>query len=135
MKPQAGRSLTSKRLQRGNFSLIGTLVAILLAIGLTLVFVFGGFGSKADNKRADKKGETIVGQSMARAKDGVCIDNLRQIRQSIEIQNPTGDSAPESLQDLKLPAEMLVDPIGKEPYVYDPTTATVKCVHPGHEKY
>ena len=86
------------RLQRGNFSLIGTLVAILLAIGLTLVFVFGGFGSKADNKRADKTGETIVGQSMARAKDGVCIDNLRQVRQAIEIQNPTGDSAPGSLR-------------------------------------
>jgi hypothetical protein len=42
---------------------------------------------------------------------------------------------PASLQELKLPAEMLVDPIGKEPYTYDPETGVVKCEHPGHKKY
>jgi acyl-coenzyme A synthetase/AMP-(fatty) acid ligase len=125
----------SRRLQRGNFSLIGTLVAIALTIGLVVVFVFGGFGKKADNKRADKVGETIVGQSMARAKDGKCIENLRQVRMAIEMAKTSDDVPPAGLNELKMPAEMLVDPIGKEPYEYDPATGTVKCVHPGHEKY
>ncbi len=107
--------------------------------GLPLLVLCGGcFGMlQADgNQRADKVGNTVVGQSMARAKDGVCMQNLSQIRQAIMVSRSNGEEGfPASLQELKLPAEMLVDPIGKEPYSYDPETGVVKCEHPGHKKY
>jgi len=90
------------------------------------------------NQRADKVGHTVVGQSMARGKDTVCMSNLRQVRQMIEVFKTSSEDqvAPQSLQELKgLSADMLIDPIGKEAYEYDPATGKVKCPHPGHGKY
>ncbi len=107
-------------------------------IGLTVVLLGLGLAgcSTGENKRADKVGETFVGQSFARAKDSVCMDNLRQIRQAIAVYKTTSDDEnPPDLKALRLPAEMLADPIGKEPYTYDPQAGTVKCVHAGHGKY
>lgn len=120
---------------RGNASMFGVMVAVVLVVGLTLVYLFGGFGNKAENQRADKVGETVVGQSIARAKDSKCMDNLRQVRQALELARIGEDEPPQSLTELKLPAEMLADPIGGEPYEYDSEAGTVECKHPGHEKY
>ena len=87
------------------------------------------------NQRADKVGETVVGQSIARSKDAVCMDNLKQVRAAIEMQKTVEDVPPQDLTVLKLPSSMLACPIGNEPYTYDPTTGSVKCPHPGHGKY
>lgn len=103
---------------------------------LMFVMLVGFVGCAVDgNQRADKEGETVVGQSMARAKDAVCMDNLKQIRMAIQVQQGAEEEPPPSLDGLKLPKEMLYDPIGKEPYEYDPETGKVKCPHPGHGKY
>lgn len=89
-----------------------------------------------ENKRADQEGNTVVGQSLARAKDEKCMENLRQIRLAIEVSRTSGeDTFPPDLKSLKLPAEMLHDPIDKVEYEYDPENGTVKCNHPGHKKY
>lgn len=112
------------------------MVAVLLVLVLVLVFAFGGFGGKAENQRADQVGETVIGQSVARAKDAKCMENLKNIRGMIEVERTNADVPPASLSELRgLPSDMLVDPIGNEPYAYDPETGTVKCVHPGHERY
>lgn len=119
-------------------SLVGTLVAVALLLVLVLFFVFRGYGlAGTSQERPDKVGETIVGRSRAAAKDVVCRSNLSQVRQAIQVyMSASGDEEkPPDLGSLRLPSEVLADPIGKEPYVYDPSTATVRCVHPGHERY
>ena len=88
------------------------------------------------NQRADQVCNTVVGQSVARAKDEVCMSNIRQVRMSIQaLSTNADDQKPESLEALKLPATMIECPIGHEPYTYDPATGAVKCPHAGHGKY
>lgn len=105
-------------------------VTICLAWGCT----------ETGNQRKDKVGETVVGQSMARSKDAVCMNNLRQIRDAVEIAKTSGaddaDALPKTLAEVRgLGNDMKQCPIGKEPYEYDPATGKVHCPHPGHEKY
>lgn len=88
------------------------------------------------NQRADQKGETVIGQVKARSQDAVCRSNLSQVRAAIAVAKTSGEDVnPASLNELRLPESMLSDPIGKEPYLYDASTGTVKCPHPGHAKY
>lgn len=106
-------------------------IAAALIVGC---FLAGGC-SVDGNQRADQVGETVVGQSIARAKDAVCMENLKQVRAAIEVQKTTADANPPDLAGLRLSPDLLACPIGKEAYVYDPDTGTVKCPHPGHGKY
>lgn len=104
--------------------------------GLLVVAVLAGCG-EGENKRADKVGETVVGQSMARAKDAVCMDNLKQIREMVQVaesSDPDG-KPPADFSAMRCPESMRMCPIGKEPYEYNPETGEVKCKHPGHGKY
>lgn len=121
---------------RGN-SLVGMLVALAILVMLGLVFAFGGFGQAGKvQERADGKGETLIGRSALRAQDTKCLSNLGQVRQGIQIAtDPVDDVRPQSLADTRLGAQFYQCPIGKEPYTYDAATGTVKCPHPGHEKY
>jgi hypothetical protein len=111
--------------------------SVALAFVALLAIGCGDVGTKESNKRPDKVGETVVGQSLARSKDGVCMSNLSQVRQAIEVQKSmdTDSTATIDLKNLKLPANMLQCPIGKEAYELDPATGAVKCPHKGHEKY
>ncbi|MBS1705341.1 MAG: hypothetical protein JST40_05670 [Armatimonadetes bacterium] len=107
-----------------------------IAIGVASLLIAGCNDPGMGNKRKDQVGETVVGQSMARARDAECMNNLSQIRQFIQVYKTSGeDTNPASLDDARVPKTMQVDPIDKKPYEYDPTTGTVKCKHPGHEKY
>ena len=123
-------------MNRGS-SLIGMLVAAAIVMILIIIFVkvapdFLGAGG---SPRKDKVGHTIIGTSKARAEDAVCMTDLRQVRDAIEMAKTTEGQPPTTLSELKLPKEFGYCPIGQEPYVYDPKTGTVRCVHPGHEKY
>lgn len=80
----------------------------------------------------------MVGQSFARAKDEVCMSNLRSLRQAIELARSQSEDSvnPATITELAgIPKSMVIDPIDKKPYNYDPTTGNVKCDHPGHSKY
>lgn len=123
--------------QRGN-TLVGLLVTIVLIALLSAVFMYGSgtFSKEHKSPRADGKGTTVPGLVKANAEDTVCRSNLSQVRQSLMIYGSTVDEAkPASLDDLKLPAQVLECPIGHEKYTYDPTSGQVYCPHPGHEKY
>ncbi|MFN8220588.1 MAG: prepilin-type N-terminal cleavage/methylation domain-containing protein [Fimbriimonadales bacterium] len=124
-------------MKRRAFSLIEILavmaaIAILATIATVGLKSFGGGSS-----RKDGKGETVVGQTMLRAKDEVCRSNIDQIRQMIYVSSTGGeDGYPAKITDLKgLPKDFQLCPIGKEEYVYNPATGEVHCPHPGHEKY
>lgn len=118
--------------------MIGIIVGVVLVLVLSIVFATGSgiFGQKSVPERADGKGETLVGRSMLAGKDTQCRSNLGQVRQSIQINtDPVDNILPASLNDLRLGAEFLQCPVGKEQYVYDAQTGKVHCPHPGHEKY
>lgn len=119
-------------------SLVGTLVAVALLIGLVLFFLFRGYGMAGNGELSERKdhvGETIVGRSLARAKDEKCMEQIRQVRQALEILNPTGDEPVSDLSETRLGKSFLECPIGHEAYQYDTQTGKVRCPHPGHEKY
>ncbi len=118
---------------RSGFTLVSTLVTILLMLGLAVYFIKG---TGAGGKRADGLGKTVPGAVRAQALDTECKDQLRQIRMSIGIYTTQGEDAnPPLLKDLKLGADYLLCPIGKEPFAYDAATGKVRCVHPGHGAY
>ena len=121
-----------------------TLVATLLTVAIMLVLVVALFkGSSMFGKqsgpakgRPDHLGTTILGQVRYDAKDEVCRSNLNSLRQAIQLFEQTNDDhPPTALSDTKIGDDFSRCPIGHEPYAYDPTTGTVHCVHPGHEKY
>ena len=122
--------------QRGN-TLVGLLVTMVIMAMLAMVFMYGS-GTFGEHKsaRKDGKGTTIPGAAEMAAQDTVCRSNLNQVRQGLMIQQGGDDTShPDSLAVLNFPKEVLHCPIGHEAYVYDPTTGTVHCPHPGHEKY
>ncbi|MBL8048708.1 MAG: hypothetical protein JNJ45_08505 [Chthonomonas sp.] len=107
---------------------------LLPALALLLI----GCDSGLENKRLDQEGHTVVGQTFARAKDEVCMSNLRSLRQSVELyRSQSEDNAnPPVLIGLPgIPESMTSDPIDHKPYEYNPATGEVKCNHPGHSKY
>ena len=122
--------------QKGQ-TLVATLIVIaimgILAVAMLRPWAVGGTAKPA---RADGKGNSIPGLARLKAEDEVCRSNLGQVRLMIQTQMGGEDTPPASLTELRgLPKEFLSCPIGKEPYQYDPATGTVRCVHPGHEKY
>ena len=58
-----------------------------------------------------------------------------QIRAAIQMRTTTDETYPASLNELGLPASMLVCPVSQQPYQYDPTTGQVRCTTPGHMRY
>jgi hypothetical protein len=113
------------------------IVAAIILVGV-IVWVNGGLpgmGGKS-NARPDGEGETIVGRSLANAKDDVCMSNLKQIRMQVGIQtDPVDETKPASMEEIQISGDFKKCPLGGEPYVYDPTAGTVKCPHLGHENY
>jgi len=118
--------------QRGQ-TLIASLIVIVIIAILAVVFLKGGGATSA---RKDGEGRTIIGQTKAAAKDDVCRSNLSQVRAALQIkQDPVDGTWPETLEETHIGSEFYRCPLGKEPYVYDPKTGQVHCIHPGHEKY
>ena len=117
---------------RTGFSLIEVLVVMAIIVVLSTV-TYGVYFGHSKNAPAGKAHSPIE-----RAKDVVCMENLRSVRQCIEAERSTDtDSAlPQALTEMRgLTADLRACPEGKEPYQYDPSTGKVQCVHPGHEKY
>ncbi|GMV37395.1 MAG: hypothetical protein AMXMBFR61_19030 [Fimbriimonadales bacterium] len=119
------------------FSLIGSIIVVALVLVLALFFIYGSpLWEKREPQRADKRDTNVITGSKARANDAVCMNGLRQVRYAIDMEKMSSGAPPASLQSLSgVPKEMLVCPIGGEPYQYDPGSGTVRCPHPGHERY
>lgn len=112
------------------FTLVSTLVTLVILLGLAVFFLRG---TGAGSPRADGLGKTVPGAVRAKALDTECQNQLSQIRQSILVYTSMGeDPNPDSLSQLPLGSSLERCPVGKEPYVYDPATGKVRCVHPGH---
>ncbi|MCX7799497.1 MAG: hypothetical protein N2109_04060 [Fimbriimonadales bacterium] len=108
----------------------GAIVLVLL-IGYLLWPKAGG----APAARPDGLGQTTLGAAKMAARDAECRSNLGQVRQALRLAAAANDEPPASLEELRLPQQMLRCPIGAEPYVYQPADQTVRCAHPGHEGF
>jgi len=125
--------------QRGN-TLVATMVVVVIMLVMAVALFKGGsmFGSKGSTPaRADGKGKTVMGAALMAAHDEECRSDLSQVRQSLIIaqSSDADDHYPATLDGTHLGSHFYSCPEGHEPYVYDPTTGQVHCVHPGHEKY
>lgn len=119
---------TIRKLQA--FSLIEMVVVLVIMVALAAVLFprIAGHGRTADGKAATP---------MTKAHDTECLMNLTQVKQGMEVfksGDPDG-KPPASLQDLKLPGELLHCPVSKQDYQYDPATGAVHCAFPAHQAY
>jgi prepilin-type N-terminal cleavage/methylation domain-containing protein len=113
------------------FSLIEILVVMVIIVILSAVTysVFFGHAKGAPPGKAHNP--------MERAHDTECMNNVHQVHLAIMAAQAgdTDGKNPASLEELKLPKEMLSCPVGHVPYVYDPATGQVHCPYPGHENF
>jgi type II secretory pathway pseudopilin PulG len=120
------------------FTLVSTLATIAIIAMLMVAMMYGmkAFGgAKPGTERKDGLGTTVMGATMADARDTACKSNLDQLRQMIQLSQTTDDQAPQSLDEIRGAASIDKCPIDHKPYIYDPRTGQVHCPHPGHEKY
>ena len=126
------------RKEAGRGGLIGLIATAAVALVLVFVFTNGSniMGGKKEPERPDGQGKTVIGKTIAKAKDTVCLEQLTEDRQLIQVAtDPVEETKPATMEAAKITGELARCPIGKEPYIYDPATGTIRCPHPGHEKY
>jgi len=118
------------RRTREAWSLIEILVvlAILLILAIWLIPQYTGRGTEPTGQpRKTPENAALAVQ---------CRNNLQQIRLAIRMSRPTGEEPlPSSLQEFRLPAEMMVCPVSKQPYWYDPQMGRAQCPTPTHEGF
>jgi competence protein ComGC len=120
------------RNRRGSWTLVEMVVvlAIIAALALWLVPKYLG-GAKTPT------GKT-VSAPIQRAHGVECMNNLRQIRAAIQMVATTSETPPRSLAELSssgVSREMLVCPVSRLPYQYDPRAGRVWCPYPEHQRY
>lgn len=112
------------------WSLIEILIvlALIVALAIWLLPKYTGRGTEPSGQpRKTPENAALAVQ---------CQNNLRQIRMAVRMARPTGEEPPPaSLQEMRLPTEMLFCPVSKQPYVYDPHSGRVGCITPTHEGF
>lgn len=115
--------------------LVGVLAAVAVLGVLVAVWLFYGTGSSGGNSSVATPPATRVGEVRQAAESVECRNNLSQIRAAIQMRTTMEEAYPRSLQELGLPATMLVCPVSGQAYQYDPNTGQVRCPTPGHASY
>ena len=122
------------RNNRGNvFTIIELLVVVVIILVLANYMLRGyvGEGNSLQEKVNTPKG---------RAESVSCMNNLKQIRYAIDMyrQSDEQNTPPPSLDALRpsgVSGDVVICPVSKVPYSYDPGQGRVWCTTPGHEKY
>jgi type II secretory pathway pseudopilin PulG len=126
-KHSSGRNRQSRR--RGQ-TLIALLVVVLVGFGM--YFMFLGPRRGADGELRPSIAKESINKSETVAVMG---NNISQIEQAISMYRMDNEGKPPaSLEELKssayakgFPAEMWIDPVSKQPLIYDPQTGTISA--------
>jgi prepilin-type N-terminal cleavage/methylation domain-containing protein len=115
----------------GGFTLIEILVVVVIL--MILLYYVGSMVSGRMGSVKEGKAQSPI----QRAQGTVCMSNLNQLRQGIQLlkMGNENETPPQSLAELRFPAETLQCPDGKTPYQYDTVTGQVRCTYPFHQKY
>jgi hypothetical protein len=122
-------------MRRGSWTLVELLVVCAILIGLAIWLLPRYLtGTKAVD------GQKAAPAPVERAHGVECMNNLRQIRAAITMarQSSENEAPPSSLRELGrqgIPAQMLVCPVSKQAYGYQPNTGQVWCSVPEHRRY
>jgi hypothetical protein len=130
--------------ERGNWSLIGLLVAVAIGFAIYSFFISPKMSGRDQQTRqqASEMGvkldenKTLSGAVADKSRETQCKSQLDQIRQGIVMfRDDHNNSNPAALTDIRLSVgpNFFKCPVGQEAYSYDPATGSVKCIHPGHE--
>jgi hypothetical protein len=125
--------LKRKRSEAGWVTLIELLVVVtIIVIVVTLLYgrqsPMGAGGVTSPSGQA----RTAPGAALEQARALECQQNLRGLREMISAYRIDNEQPPLSLSELRAGGATTC-PVSGNPYVYDPTTGTVRCTTPGHE--
>jgi len=134
--------------QKGSWSLVGILIAAVIMI-LLFYHLFNALtgvertgivqppGAEVIGPGELQGGDTSLPGSIDAAKATQCKSNLRQIRLAIEQASYSGEPAGSlsGLSSYGVTSSISKCPVGGEQYVFDPGAQTVRCPHPGHERF
>ncbi len=118
--------------------LVGVLVSVAILGLLIIVWLYYGTGGSARDSSQPSGAlppASRVGEVRQAAESVECRNNLSQLRAAIQMRFTSEETYPTSLQELGLPATMLVCPVSGQAYQYDPNTGQVKCATAGHMSY
>ena len=114
------------------FALVELLVVMVVLVGLAaLYFGMRGKGEKAE-PRFEGEAQTRVGKAVQKGEGVECLNNLRQLRQMIQMEAMDGSNPAQLDAGWVVPLRCSVS--GYE-YRYDPQTGQVWCPTPDHEDY
>ncbi len=117
----------------GKGQTLAALLVVILVIAIVASFVYLSKQSPSP-RRTEQRERTTYGAALERAKEVECMNNLNQIRQTVQMFVAEQGSYPPNLQSIRLPAGVQpICPIAKVPYAYEPTTGNVKC--PQHPRF
>jgi len=117
--------------RRGSWTLIELLVVMVILVALAAWLLPRYLGS-GKNSTA----QNTIQAPIQRAQGVDCQNNLQQLRSAITMSEQTNERFPASLRELSgIPREMLVCPVSKQPYAYDPRTGRVGCLYPAHRGF
>jgi type II secretory pathway pseudopilin PulG len=108
-----------------------SLIGLLVVIALIMVLAVAMLGPRMGSDGVKRPG--VYKQSMNRAEDVGLNSNISQIQQVITMyRNDNEGKPPASLEELRryakdYPAEMWVDPLTRQPLIYDPATGTISA--------
>lgn len=120
------------RNKRSGWSLV-EMVVVLAIIALLAMWLVPRYLAGAKTPT----GKT-VSAPVQRAHGVECMNNLRQIRSAIQMTSVSSETPPRSLAELSssgVSREMLVCPVSRQSYQYDPGSARVWCPFPEHQRY
>jgi len=113
------------------FTLIEILVVVAIIVGAGLLLSRSYLGGG--------KGRDGVATPEERARGVDCMNNLRQIRNAIEMYRQANqEKPPMSLAQLEssgISGSITKCSVSGTPYTYDPASGRVSCNTPGHERY
>jgi len=106
-------------------------VLVLLMLGAALFFGLRGSEPKPE-PAFEGEAQTTLGKAMQAGESVECRNNLKQLRQMIQMESMDGGLPPKLSQKWDVPLKC---PVSGYAYKYDPRTGKVSCPTPGHEKY